>query len=36
MDVYLKHYTEPSEESKSAAMRMVEEMATKATEETIQ
>jgi hypothetical protein len=35
MDVNLKHYTEPSEESKSAAMRMVEEMATKAREETI-
>ena len=33
--VNLKHYQEPSEESKSAAMRMIEEMATKP-EETIQ
>jgi len=36
MDVNLKHYTEPSEESKSAAMRTVEAMATKSAEETIQ
>ena len=35
LGVNLKHYTEPSEESKNAAMRTIEEMATKP-EETIQ